>query len=721
METSIIAMSNVTSLPECILELVLNSLNANATSIAIRIHGEQRKIQVIDNGRGISRGTLQDIAEYNEQRNCWSILDICNLKKQTLVNIRRLSNAMLITSRYYNSFKTYIKIFKMYQAPKTVKTQRRISHGTTISIYGFYELSLNMWDVPLMCLLIANIAMVNLQVSFSIRDDQQKKVILRITKQHRPIEIFKFLYNKEISINNLLYIKDTKESDAKFCAYIGLTNTELSAKQYVFLNNRFVHCPLILQMISAIFINTLHNFARKHYWQIPKKETIFILLFITCEEYFFTIEKGKKTLVLPILQDLLHTVRSAIVNIFVENAMSPFNSDSNQIIEHRIYSCINHLTKTSKQGCILHSLCNIIKKKITEIEVPLIQGNAVDKRNVSIVKSCEQLKLNNILTQKEWKNNETGYEITTNQLKSNEITNTVQLFTPVSQTNNVTKETVTLTLSEWSNWTYLNSGSHTVNKINKFNNNSRNFYKHFDFLPLKLHKLLRGISKLTKTNTFNESCESIFSVKLKYGLPIQDTLLHQEMGVRPCKNVQKFREFRLKKDLLKFVTILGQMNNELLVGLIVHNDSKVLLLMDQHAIHERIRYEYLIHKYKSETRDQLFYIKLKHPIMIQLPTEKCNLLLSNTVRLNKFGISLSIVSDNTVMVHTVPECLKRNKYRYDEMKLKLKVQNLLNEVLENCTNNECRRISDLPLTIHNAIAMEACHGIFYFVCLSIIL
>lgn len=36
------------------------------------------------------------------------------------------------------------------------------------------------------------------------------------------------------------------------------------------------------------------------------------------------------------------------------------------------------------------------------------------------------------------------------------------------------------------------------------------------------------------------------------------------------------------------------MNNELIVGLIIKSNMRVLVLMDQHAIHERIRYEELI-------------------------------------------------------------------------------------------------------------------------------
>ena len=51
---------------------------------------------------------------------------------------------------------------------------------------------------------------------------------------------------------------------------------------------------------------------------------------------------------------------------------------------------------------------------------------------------------------------------------------------------------------------------------------------------------------------------------------------------------------KLKLQSFLFSQIVGQMNNDLIVGLIIHNNVKILLLMDQHAIHERIRYEHLL-------------------------------------------------------------------------------------------------------------------------------
>lgn len=64
-----------------------------------------------------------------------------------------------------------------------------------------------------------------------------------------------------------------------------------------------------------------------------------------------------------------------------------------------------------------------------------------------------------------------------------------------------------------------------------------------------------------------------------------------------------------------------------------------------------------------------------------------------------------------MIVYTIPECLQRN--RYCEFKLKLNVEALVNEILQNLTTYKYYGTNNLPPTIHNAIAMEACHGKFF--------
>ncbi|XP_076228815.1 uncharacterized protein LOC116428374 [Nomia melanderi] len=563
METSIIATSNVTNFQECVSELVLNSLDARATAIAIRFDLEKRKIQVVDNGVGISKKKLIDIAEYRSRVLCWNVEDICNAKKQTLVNIRRLSDAVIITSRHCSSSRTYTKVCKVGCSPKIVKVQGRPSSGTTVTVYGFHELTFHKWNVPLTYLMIGNIAIVNPQVSFSIRDDQERRLIMAITKPHKPMDIFKLLYYKEVSFNNLWYINNMNDPCTKFHAFIGFSNRKSNAIQYIFLNNRPVHCPLIRQVISNAFINALKLFVKAGLHQIPKRKAIFILLFISCTEHIFTLENRKKTLILPSVRNLLLSIQNEIETIFLKD-IKPLSS-------------INSI-KLAKKTLL-------IKTPV----VPKFQDTTIDKSNVnikdnSLLEDCEQIK--------------TVHEMTINQLPVNEINN-IQSFTHEKLSRNVVEETSVLALTQWSNWTYHDDKSQKLKEANE-HNNSALFYKRFDFLPKKLHKLLRGNTKLTKTDVLNDWGGSDSSARLRSGLDIPDILLHQETDVRPCEATQRFHEFKLKKELLKFVTVLGQVNNELIVGLAVKNDTKMLLLMDQHAIHERIRYENLLNsKYNS--------------------------------------------------------------------------------------------------------------------------
>lgn len=48
----------ITSVIQCVEELVYNALDANATCIAVRINLETNRIQVVDNGFGLDKSDL---------------------------------------------------------------------------------------------------------------------------------------------------------------------------------------------------------------------------------------------------------------------------------------------------------------------------------------------------------------------------------------------------------------------------------------------------------------------------------------------------------------------------------------------------------------------------------------------------------------------------------------------------------------------------------------
>ena len=53
----------ITSIAQCVEELVLNSLDAGATCVAVRLDIPGSKIQVVDNGCGLGHDQLNFVAE----------------------------------------------------------------------------------------------------------------------------------------------------------------------------------------------------------------------------------------------------------------------------------------------------------------------------------------------------------------------------------------------------------------------------------------------------------------------------------------------------------------------------------------------------------------------------------------------------------------------------------------------------------------------------------
>jgi len=118
-------------------------------------------------------------------------------------------------------------------------------------------------------------------------------------------------------------------------------------------------------------------------------------------------------------------------------------------------------------------------------------------------------------------------------------------------------------------------------------------------------------------------------------------------------------------------------------------------------------YYYYYLEYKVQNENELLSVNLRDPLSMEFPIEMCNLFLRNQILLKKYGISLGSLKENILLIRTVPQCLVTNNDLYNREKILPKISGLLNDVIKNCNTSQ---INALPLTIHNAIASEACHG-----------
>lgn len=103
-------------------------------------------------------------------------------------------------------------------------------------------------------------------------------------------------------------------------------------------------------------------------------------------------------------------------------------------------------------------------------------------------------------------------------------------------------------------------------------------------------------------------------------------------------------------------------------------------------------------------------INLRDPLAMEIPAKTRNSLLRRKMLLKKYGINLGSLKENTkLLIRTIPQCLVTNNDRCNSEKILSKIYGLLNDILKDHNTN---RANTLPVTIHNAIASEACHGTY---------
>ncbi|NMA64932.1 MAG: DNA mismatch repair protein MutL, partial [Clostridiaceae bacterium] len=99
---------------------------------------------------------------------------------------------------------------------------------------------------------------------------------------------------------------------------------------------------------------------------------------------------------------------------------------------------------------------------------------------------------------------------------------------------------------------------------------------------------------------------------------------------------------------LKEAQIVGQVFN---TYILLQNGS-TLYIIDQHAAHERIRYEIL--KQRLE-KSQSYSQSILEPIIIQLSADEFDFVMENQEIFQKFGFDLEAFGTNTVIIRSIPD------------------------------------------------------------------
>lgn len=140
--------------------------------------------------------------------------------------------------------------------------------------------------------------------------------------------------------------------------------------------------------------------------------------------------------------------------------------------------------------------------------------------------------------------------------------------------------------------------------------------------------------------------------------------------------------------------IIGQLH---LTYIVCQKDNK-MILVDQHAAHERVAFEKLMHHWKNSESKYFDLQDYLFPLAIDLTAEKVEVLMQQTSQLGRMGIVIEALGPQTIGIKSAPSFIKGGVFAqvFDKMS---------DELLEHGGSHRLdRAISDIFATM-------ACHSV----------
>lgn len=371
---------------------------------------------------------------------------------------------------------------------------------------------------------------------------------MRIAKSHSPIQVLRTFFGKSLSLNHLWLIQCRSElNSANYHGYIGLSDRNVMT-QWIFLNHRPIYCPLILKLIKIAFEERSGlSSNRGSNVQDLHDKNMFILLFFTLSptEFTFVNENGKRHVIFYDVQKIINNIKNCAFKCHAEKTTicAPAISDlcETQLLK-QIYlkskgSIFNNKINGYNKNVISLKENKVVtigikRKRITSTIVTNKRHNK-ESNNMKIVNYTEEGNINRQIDIASTKRTNLCEDKIIKKMHNN-VDRTPASFTNLAATNDFIESRKTCNyhdgndndfgntiapLSEWSNWSYYtnnrerNSAKNVSDKISKKDIRFQrlfNYVDEFNFLPRKLHCLLRHRHvKLTNVKCFSSPNNTI--------------------------------------------------------------------------------------------------------------------------------------------------------------------------------------------------------------------
>ncbi|XP_060069042.1 serine-rich adhesin for platelets-like [Ylistrum balloti] len=256
------------SITQCMEELVLNSVDAGATCIAVRIDLSCFKIQVVDNGTGMTQSQLELIGQRYHTSKCHTMEDLDQLchygyRGEAIASLKDACSILEITSRTKYSTPTFSKIFNKGVSMKVVQSSvQRPSAGTTVTAHDlFYNMPVRkkamnpVLEFERVKKRLEGIALMRPVISFSLRNDITGHVVLQTHKTNGVLNVFTSLFG--IGRSKTLSPVEGHSGCFSVDGYIGKEGFSKKDLQFVYINKRLVLKTKIHKVINFLLGKSL--------------------------------------------------------------------------------------------------------------------------------------------------------------------------------------------------------------------------------------------------------------------------------------------------------------------------------------------------------------------------------------------------------------------------------------------------------------------------------
>lgn len=253
----------IPSLQQCVEELILNSIDAGATCVGVRTDMEAFRVQVIDNGAGMSAEDMEWVGSRYHTSKCNSVDDLDNLRfygfrGEAVASIVSLATLVEISSRARSSVKTLVRMFKNGKGLDVFETETgRPSAGTTVVICNFFynmPVRRKRMDAVLEGERIRHrveaISLMHPSVSFSLKNDCTGAMMVQLPKARDTYHRFAQIH----SLGRAQKLGEIRHTHAQFevVGFLGREGHYNNSLHYLYVNSRLLLKTRIHKLLNFL-------------------------------------------------------------------------------------------------------------------------------------------------------------------------------------------------------------------------------------------------------------------------------------------------------------------------------------------------------------------------------------------------------------------------------------------------------------------------------------